>query len=58
MGEVINRDRRRFFGTAAITLATAQLGTTTLAPAGTTTLAQLPFGQTGDKRVVRIAETD
>ena len=47
MGEVINRDRRRFFGTAAMTFATAQLGTTALAAAGTTTLAQLPSVKPG-----------
>ena len=37
----MNRDRRRFFGTAAMTIAATQLGTTALAQASTTKLAKL-----------------
>ena len=47
MGEALNRDRRRFFGTAAMTLATAQLGAAALAPASTTPLAQPPSVKPG-----------
>jgi pimeloyl-ACP methyl ester carboxylesterase len=47
MREPINRDRRRFFGTAAMTIATAQLGTTAVSQASTTRLAGLPSVKPG-----------
>ena len=47
MREPINRDRRRFFGTAAMTIATAQLGTTAVSQASTTKLAGLPSVKPG-----------
>jgi pimeloyl-ACP methyl ester carboxylesterase len=47
MREPINRDRRRFFSTAAMTIATAQLGTTAVSQASTTRLAGLPSVKPG-----------
>jgi pimeloyl-ACP methyl ester carboxylesterase len=47
MREPINRDRRRFFSTAAMTIATAQLGTTAVSQASTTKLAGLPSVKAG-----------
>ena len=47
MREPINRDRRRFFGTAAMTIATVQLGTTAVSEASTTRLAGLPLVKAG-----------
>jgi pimeloyl-ACP methyl ester carboxylesterase len=43
----MNRDRRRFFGTAAMTIAGAQLSTTALAQAGTTRPTPLPVVKPG-----------
>ena len=47
MREAINRDRRRFFGTAAMTIAAAQIGTTAVSRASTTKLAGLPSVRPG-----------
>jgi pimeloyl-ACP methyl ester carboxylesterase len=47
MREPMNHDRRRFFSTAAMTIAAAQLSTTALAQAGTTRLAHLPSVKPG-----------
>jgi pimeloyl-ACP methyl ester carboxylesterase len=47
MREPINRDRRRFVRTAAMTIAATQLGTTALAQASTTKLANLPVVKSG-----------
>jgi pimeloyl-ACP methyl ester carboxylesterase len=43
----MNRDRRRFFGTAAVTIAATQLGATALAQASSTKLAELPTVKPG-----------
>jgi pimeloyl-ACP methyl ester carboxylesterase len=43
----MNRDRRRFFGTAAMTIAVTQLGTTALAQPSGTKLADLPSVKPG-----------
>jgi hypothetical protein len=42
MDEPINRHRRRFFGTAAVTIAAAQLSATALAEASGRNVAHLP----------------
>ncbi len=57
MSDEINRDRRHFFGSAAMTLAAAQLSLTTTAE------AQDGQGgenrrQTGNPHIVRITEAD
>jgi len=43
----MNRDRRRSFGTAAMTIAATQLGTTAVVQASTTKLAKLPIVKPG-----------
>ncbi len=47
MREVINHDRRRFLGTVAMTIASAQLGSTALAQVSATKLADLPSVKPG-----------
>src|SRR5262245_30811330 len=47
MREPIDRDRRHFFGTAAMTLAAAQIGVTAVTKASTATLASLPSVKPG-----------
>jgi hypothetical protein len=47
MREPINRHRRSFFGTAAMTIVSAQLGTTAVSQASTTRLAGLPLVKPG-----------
>ena len=58
MREAINRDRRRFFGTAAMAIAATQFGTTTLAQVDAYKAADAARRQAGDKCIVRLAETD
>jgi pimeloyl-ACP methyl ester carboxylesterase len=47
MHEPINRDRRRFFGAAAMAIAAAQLGTTALAEVGARKATNLPVVKPG-----------
>jgi pimeloyl-ACP methyl ester carboxylesterase len=47
MRETINRDRRRFFGTAAMAIAATQFGTTALAEVGARKPANLPAVKPG-----------
>ena len=60
MSEEINHHRRRFLGTAAMTIAAAQLGMigSANAQSGKTKPADAARDQAGDEHVVRLAEAD